>query len=101
MSMQDPFTFLLPAGLGHARDLTLAGQFTEADTAELEFADVGTRTAARLATSVVPDGELVGAGSLDYQTEFCHFSFYPLISPRKELPSFSTTHGQLRRSSRW
>ena len=56
----------LPAGLGYARDLTLRGQFTETNAAELELADVGTGATAVPATGIVPNRELVGAGSLDH-----------------------------------
>jgi len=46
---------LLPTSLLHARDLTFASKFSEADTADTIFAKISVRTAADF-TSVVASG---------------------------------------------
>src|SRR5713101_7738130 len=59
MSPMESVTFIgLPTRLHHAGDFTLAGQFAEADAADLEPPNIRAPTAAVLAAVVLPRREL-------------------------------------------
>ena len=63
----------LPAGFSYARDLTLVGQVTEADTADAIVSQVSMRTAADLAAVVLTGGELGGLLLLQDHRFFSHY----------------------------
>ncbi|HXG87900.1 MAG TPA: hypothetical protein VNJ02_06155 [Vicinamibacterales bacterium] len=52
------WTLLLPAALGHTRDIAPQGKLTETQTAEGELAKKGSRPAAAAATVAMPYFEL-------------------------------------------
>src|SRR5215831_20797797 len=54
-----------PTGLGHAGDDALVRQFPQADPAEAELAEDGTRTPAAVAARVVAHAELLRPALLD------------------------------------
>src|SRR6185437_29795 len=63
---------LLPGALRHAGDHALVGELPQADPAEPELAEHGTRTPAAVAAGVVAHLELRGAGSLHPQRLLGH-----------------------------
>src|SRR6266850_1556234 len=64
--------FLLPGALGHARDDALVGELAQADAAEPELLEHGTRTAAAVAARVVAHLELRRPGGLHDQRLLRH-----------------------------
>src|SRR3954447_7886312 len=58
---------LLPRAFRHAGDHALVGELAQADAAEPELLEHGTRTAAAIAARVVAHLELRGAGGLHPQ----------------------------------
>src|SRR5438105_11408610 len=63
---------LLPRALRHAGDHALVGELPEADPAETELAEHGTRAPAAVAAGVVAHLELRGAGGLHPQRLLGH-----------------------------
>jgi hypothetical protein len=64
----------LPARFHHAGNLAIAGQLAEADTANLETADVRVSATAVLATIILPRTELCGLTLLHFPSYFRHSS---------------------------
>src|SRR5262245_31754066 len=72
----------LPGGLRHARDLTAQGQVPEADSAQLEFAEVPARPPAHPAPRVGAHLEFRGAPLLVDQRRLRHGSLSALLAER-------------------
>src|SRR4051812_20428415 len=74
---------VLPRTLCHAGDHALVGELAQADPAEPELLEHGTRPAALVAAAVVAGLELVGAAGLRDQTLLGHLGSLLLGRERK------------------
>ena len=70
---------VLPACLADAGDLTLVGQFSEANTAQAILAQYRVRTAAQTATGVSAGGEFGLSLLFEFHAKLCHLILPPLL----------------------
>src|SRR5262245_55576923 len=73
-----------PRALGHAGNHALVRELAQADAAEAELAEHGTRPTASVAARVVADAELLRPLLLDAQGFLCHLLPFPSVRGERQ-----------------